>query len=287
MSKRQLTPFESWVLEQKGTEKPFTGLYEKTDAEGVYHCKKCNAQLYRSQDKFHSGCGWPSFDDEIPAAVERRPDADGQRVEIVCKNCGAHLGHVFHGERLTAKNERHCVNSVSLHFEAAKVPGVQTVILASGCFWGTQYYLSRVPGVLATHVGYTGGQVENPSYKEVCTGKTGHVEAVEVSYDPVQVDLLEIVRIYFETHDFSQEDGQGPDLGPQYLSVLYFANEAEKAVMQSLIDQLKAMGHHVATQLKPRTVFWKAEDYHQNYYESKGDIPYCHRYREIFKRPKS
>lgn len=285
MSQRQLTPFESWVIEQKGTERPFTGLYVNTTAPGVYHCKKCGIALYRSDDKFHSDCGWPSFDDEIPGAVERKTDADGHRTEILCKNCGAHLGHVFKGERLTDKNTRHCVNSVSLEFQPTKVPGVRTVVLASGCFWGTEYYLGRIPGVLKTQVGYTGGHVDNPSYKQVCTGTTGHVEATEVTYDPVQVDLAEILRVFFETHDFSQTDGQGPDIGSQYLSVLYYENEEEKELAEELIGQLKAKGMKVATAVKPRARFWPAEDYHQHYYERKGDIPYCHRYREIFPRP--
>ncbi len=286
MSQRRLTPFESYVIEQKGTERPFTGLYVNTDTPGVYHCKKCNAALYKSQDKFHSECGWPSFEDEIAGAVAHKPDADGQRTEIVCQACGAHLGHVFKGEGLTPKNTRHCVNSVSLSFEPHKVPGIRSVVLASGCFWGTQYFLARVPGVLDSKVGYSGGHVDNPNYKQVCSGSTGHVEAIEVTYDPVQVDLIEILRVFFETHDFSQADGQGPDIGSQYLSVLFYQDESEEKLARELIDQLKAKGMKVATQLRSRTTFWPAEDYHQNYYESKGDVPYCHRYRELFARSK-
>lgn len=281
---KELTAFERHVIERKGTEPAFSGLHAYTDAMGTYVCKRCGADLYRSEHKFPSHCGWPSFDNEIPGAVKRVPDADGRRVEIVCTKCEAHLGHVFEGEGFTAKNLRHCVNSVSMDFKPAKLE-TKLAVLASGCFWGTQYYLARLPGVLRTQVGYIGGHVENPTYEQVCGKKTGHYEAVEVEFDPTKLSYESLLRMFFETHDFTQRDGQGPDIGPQYRSAVFASDEAQREIAERVIGQLRGLGHEVATELKPAAKFWPAEEYHQQYYERKGDSPYCHVYRKIFPEP--
>ncbi len=117
---KSLTPQEERIIVYKGTERPYSGKYNKFYKEGVYHCKRCNAPLYKSSSKFNSGCGWPAFDKEIKGAVKHTRDADGHRIEITCSNCGAHLGHVFKGEKFTSTNTRHCVNSIALKFEANK-----------------------------------------------------------------------------------------------------------------------------------------------------------------------
>ena len=277
---KPLTEKEIAVIERKGTERPFSGEYENHFDEGVYICRKCGAPLYRSDAKFASHCGWPSFDDQIADAVHASPDADGRRTEITCSSCGGHLGHVFSGEGYTEKNLRHCVNSLSIRF----IP-TRRALFASGCFWGTQYHFDRAEGVILTTAGYTGGKVESPSYREVCTGTTGHVEAVEVLYDPERIGYEELAKLYFETHDPTQSNGQGPDIGPQYLSVAFYNNQKERETLEHLIDELTGRGLDVATRLQPSGIFWPAEAYHQHYYDEKGGKgkrPYCHIYTKRF-----
>ncbi len=276
MNVNKLTPEEERVILHKGTEAPFSGEYHKFEDEGTYTCRRCNAPLYRSQDKFDAQCGWPSFDDEVPGAVKRVPDADGRRTEIVCGNCGAHLGHVFLGEGFTAKNTRHCVNSISLGFVPEKAVANQTAYFAGGCFWGVEYYFQRAEGVISTRVGYIGGAGEKPTYNEVCTGNTGHAEALEVIFDSSKTNHETLARLFFEIHDPTQVERQGPDIGDQYRSAVFYVDERQKQTIEKLLDLLKAGGLNIATQVVPAGTFWEAEDYHQDYYLKTGKQPYCH-----------
>lgn len=158
----------------------------------------------------------------------------------------------------------------------------QTVYFASGCFWGTEYYFMKATGVTHTAVGFMGGHVLKPSYKQVCEMNTGHLETTEIQYDPTQTSYEELVKLFFETHDFTQADGQGPDIGPQYVSCIFYSTPEQKDVAKKYITLLKGKGYEVATLLKPSGEFWKAEEYHQQYYEHKGTSPYCHIYRKLF-----
>ena len=282
MQYNKLTPEEERVIVHKGTEAPYTGEYVNNKKKGIYVCRRCNTPLYNSSDKFDSHCGWPSFDDEIEGAVTRIPDADGRRTEIICNKCKAHLGHVFLNEGFTAKNTRHCVNSISLKFIAEENKMIKKAYFASGCFWGTEYYFMKAKGVSHTAVGFMGGHVEDPSYEQVCQKNTGHLETTEVEYDTSKASYEELIKLFFETHDFTQTNGQGPDIGPQYLSCIFYTTDEEKDIAEKYIEILESKGYKVATMLKPASTFWKAEDYHQQYYEHKGTKPYCHVYKRIF-----
>src|SRR5690606_16335063 len=219
--------------------------------------------------------------------VERVPDADGRRTEIICANCQAHLGHVFEGEQLTDKNTRHCVNSISMDFvpegqEAQEPSTTETAIFASGCFWGTEYYFEKADGVLRVESGYVGGRKEKPSYKEVSTGTTGHAEAVRVVYDPTKTSYEEMTKLFFETHDPGQLNRQGPDIGHQYRSGIFYLNEEQKKTAEKLIGILEDKGYDVVTEVTKATEFFPAEDYHQDYYAKTGGTPYCHKYEKKF-----
>ena len=153
---------------------------------------------------------------------------------------------------------------------------VGRAIFAGGCFWGVEYYMQHIPGVLGTTVGYIGGNQKNPSYEQVCSKKTGHVEAIEILYDPAKVSYEKLARTFFEIHDPTQVNRQGPDVGEQYSSIIFYLNKEQKEIAEKLIQILKKNGYHVVTQLKKAGTFWKAENYHQDYYVKKGGTPYCH-----------
>lgn len=278
---RDLSCEERRVIEEKGTEAPFTGEYVDFNINGIYHCKKCNEPLYVSRDKFNSGCGWPSFDDSIDGKVQETPDSDGRRIEIVCNSCGAHLGHIFRGEHLTKKNIRHCVNSVSLKFRSSE-GSLKNAYFAGGCFWGVEYYMKKIKGVLSVISGYTGGDTDDPTYEEVKRGYSGHLEVVEVTYDSSKTDYETLVKYFMEIHDPTQSGRQGPDIGDQYNSAIFYLTEEEKSVAFKIIDLLRRNNIYPETEVKKLKRFYRAEDYHQNYYNRNGSTPYCHKYTKRF-----
>ena len=297
VSLNELTPDEARVIIDKGTEVPFTNEFHDHHEEGTYICRQCDAPLYFSTDKFVSDCGWPSFDDEIDGAVLRVPDADGMRTEIICATCGGHLGHVFLGEGLTQKDTRHCVNSISMKFiPAGQEPPAsaqtassasqevvnQTAYFAGGCFWGTEHLVEALDGVISVRSGYMGGRKDDPTYEEICTGRTGHAETVEVVFDPSKTDYRTVAKYFFEIHDPTQKDRQGPDVGSQYRSAVFYVDTEQRDTTEELIQILKGNGYDVVTEVEPADIFWPAEEYHQDYYANNGKRPYCHFYVKRF-----
>jgi peptide methionine sulfoxide reductase msrA/msrB len=272
-----LTETEKAILLHKQTEPPHSGQFNRWNKQGVFCCRRCDAPLYLTEDKFDSGCGWPSFDAEIQGAVKRLPDPDGSRVEIVCNACRSHLGHVFTGELLTVKNTRHCVNSAALTFVPAySDQQYEYAYLAGGCFWGVEHLLSSVAGVIQCVSGYMGGKGVYPTYEDICSGSTDHVEAVQVVFDPQKLAYELLLKHFFELHDPNQIDRQGPDRGSQYRSAIFYLSYKQYQVANQTINQLETKGYAVATKVHPASTFYKAEEYHQNYYIKTGRAPYCH-----------
>jgi len=272
-----LTPAAQRIICDKSTEAPHSGVYNDVVTMGSYLCRRCGLALFRAHSQFSASCGWPSFDENIAHAVKQVPERDGRRMEILCSRCDGHLGHVFMGEHFTANNCRHCVNSLAIDFvDDSTVVDSGEAVVAGGCFWGVDYYLRKIPGVLNVEVGYSGGNTTSPTYDEVCRGDTGHYEVARVIFDVAKTDYTTILKRFFEIHDPTQGSGQGPDLGPQYQSAVFYYNQAQYEQLESLINQLRDNGYDVTTRLLAAQPFWPAEAYHQNYYGKFDKMPYCH-----------
>lgn len=277
---RKLSPEESYIILYQHTELPHSGSYNNSKALGIYVCKQCDSPLYLSSKKFPSHCGWPSFEEEIPGAIENRLDPDGRRVEIICSHCHGHLGHLFVGENLTKTNVRHCVNSLSMLFTAAITKeGYAVAFFAGGCFWGIEASFKSLPGVKSTAVGFMGGHVVNPTYKEVCIGNTGHLETVKIIFDTEILSYEELAKFFFNSHD---PLNQGVDQGEQYESCIFYLTEEQKEITDRLISILLRHGTPAKTRVRPASTFYLAEEEHQNYYQKHGHLPGCIRKKPLF-----
>jgi peptide methionine sulfoxide reductase msrA/msrB len=300
--KEILTPEQYRVMRQGDTEKPFSGKYNDFWQDGIYVCAGCGTPLFRSESKYDHGTGWPSF--SVPVSEKNVVFKDDysllmKRVEVRCAVCGAHLGHVFDdGPAPTFLH--YCINSASLRFtpagKAENVPAkkpaarsrpksrntsggqstaAETATFAAGCFWGVEHRLGKIPGVLSTVVGYTGGRTADPTYEDVCADKTGHAEAVEVTFDPSKVTYEELVRRFFEIHDPTQINRQGPDAGTQYRSAIFYHDEKQRDTAARVMAELEESGRYkkaLATELAAASTFYRAEEYHQKYFEKHGVV---------------
>ena len=270
-----LTFEEKHILKDKGTESPFTGEYNVHFEAGIFICRACDNPLYESNTKFNSGCGWPSFDDEIEGAITHYEDLSGGRVrtEICCKKCDGHLGHVFVGEQITAKDTRHCVNSLSIRFKAYSK--LQRATFGAGCFWSVEKLFKATEGVYLTSVGYMGGDTDNPTYKEVCTGTTNHVEVVDLYFNAEKVSYSTLLNLFWANHNPTTLNRQGFDNGTQYRSIVFYHNEQQLIeVEQSIKEQQENWENEIVTQVIDSSTFYRAEEYHQNYL-NKNNLGSC------------
>jgi peptide methionine sulfoxide reductase msrA/msrB len=282
--KKVLTPEQYQVLRQGKTEAPFTGKYWNSRGTGMYVCPACSADLFRSSEKFDSGCGWPSFWQAVPGAIEQRPDNSlgMQRIEVRCGRCGSHLGHVFNdGPEPTGM--RYCINSAALSFRdlaapaaASAEPKLETATFGAGCFWCTEAALRSIDGVKSVKVGYMGGHVRKPTYQDVCGGDTGHAEVAQIVYDPAKASYAKLLEVFWKVHDPTSLNRQGADVGTQYRSAIFYHDEQQKEIArESRAAHQKELGRRIVTEVVPATEFYEAENYHQDYYRSNPNAPYC------------
>lgn len=270
-----LTPEQFNITRLKGTERAFSSDLCSYFEPGKYACVCCGTELFDADTKFESGTGWPSFTQPITEnAVGYHKDKSlgMYRIEATCNTCDAHLGHVF-PDGPKPSGLRYCMNALSLKkIEVTE----RKVDFGGGCFWCTEAIFQQLKGVLKVESGYSGGMVVNPTYREVCSGGTGHAEVIEITYNPNEISFDDLLRIHLTTHNPTTVNKRGADRGSQYRSIIFYRTEEEKLSAMHTIDEAqKSYTDPIVTQLEPFEHFYKAEDNHQDYYNSNPDGGYC------------
>lgn len=271
----ELSPEAYRVTRQQGTEAAFSSGMCNLFEPGLYACICCDTLLFDSNEKFDSGTGWPSFvQPYTPNAVAYHGDNSFgmQRVETTCNTCGAHLGHVF-PDGPAPSGLRYCINAVALKKVEATT---EKATFGGGCFWCTEAMFQNLAGVISIKSGYSGGQVKNPTYREVCSGLTGHAEVIQVEFDNTIISYSDLLKLHLSSHDPTTLNQQGADKGTQYRSIILTHNdEQEKSATQVVAQMQPLFGNNIITEIVPFEAFYTAEEEHQNYYLNNSDAGYC------------
>ena len=281
--KELLTDEEFRVARQGGTERAFSSDMCHLFEPGRYACICCDTLLFDSGEKFDSGTGWPSFTQPIKEnaiAYESDTTHGMTRVEVTCNACDAHLGHVF-PDGPEPSGLRYCINAVSMKkldadFESPAGSETKLATFGGGCFWCTEAIFQQLRGVVSVTSGYAGGDSADPTYKQVCSGNSGHAEVIQIEYDPNQILFDDLLRVHFGTHDSTTLNQQGADKGTQYRSIVFYRDEEEQETASKFRREMASLlEKKVVTEIAPFETFYAAESDHQNYYNANSGERYC------------